>query len=128
MRLLGLVLVLALALTACNQTDTTKNQIKDNNTNTTNVSNETNRGQAIGKEYGGKGTGYGQVKKIEPGQATPPIAVAPQTLLQKVDAYSMKHLGVHTTSVELIKSDSNGVGIEYKIVFDNWNRGWDLWN
>ena len=37
----------------------------------------------------------------------------------------MKHLGVHTTSVELIKSDSNGVGIEYKIVFDNWDRGWD---
>jgi hypothetical protein len=50
-------------------------------------------------------------------EAPPPPSS--QTLVYKVDTYSMKHLGVHTTSVELIKSDSNGVGIEYKIVFDN---------
>jgi hypothetical protein len=74
MRLLGLVLVLALALTACNQTDTTKNQLKDNNLNTTNVTNEGNVGK--GQEYGGKGQGYGQVKKIE-GQAVSPIIEAP---------------------------------------------------
>jgi hypothetical protein len=60
MKLLA-ALVFVLALTGCNQTDTTKNQIKDNNINTTNVSNQ---GQAIGKEYGGKGTGYGQIKKV----------------------------------------------------------------
>lgn len=80
MKLLGLVLVLALALTACNQTDATKNQLKDNNINTTNVSDNANKGkgQAIGKEYGhGRETAYGQVKKIEPGQAVPPLIEAP---------------------------------------------------
>jgi hypothetical protein len=67
---LGLVLVLALVLTGCNQADTTKQQIKENTTNNVYTS---NKGKAIGKEYGGKGKGYGQVKKIEPGQAVPPL-------------------------------------------------------
>jgi hypothetical protein len=49
-------LVLALTLTACNQTDTTKQQLRDTNLNTTNVSNESNIG---------KGQEYGQEKKKE---------------------------------------------------------------
>lgn len=69
------ILVLVLALTGCNHADTTKQQLKDNTLNTTNVSNE-NKGKAIGKEYGhGKETAYGQVKKIEPGNAVPPEKV-----------------------------------------------------
>jgi hypothetical protein len=55
MKLLSYALVLILALTACNQTDTTKNEIKDNTTNNvSNVSYE-NNGEAIGQEYSGKG-------------------------------------------------------------------------
>jgi predicted transport protein len=74
MKLLGIVLVIVLTLTACNQTDTTKNKLKDNNTITTNVSNKGNIGK--GQGYGGKGQGYGQVKKIE-GQAVAPEIETP---------------------------------------------------
>ena len=67
MKLLGLLLALALTLTGCNQTDTTKQQISENTTyDVSNVSDKTYNGKAVGKEYGGKGTGYGQVKKNEP--------------------------------------------------------------
>ncbi|MEH7419444.1 hypothetical protein V7266_29885 [Neobacillus drentensis] len=83
MKLLGLVLVLALALTACNETDTTKNQLKDNNINTTKVSDNAKVGK--GQKYGGKRTGYGQVKKNEPGQATPPIIEAPMPAIEWTD-------------------------------------------
>jgi hypothetical protein len=102
MKLLGLVL--ALALTGCNQVDTTKQQIRDNTTNNvSNVSDKTNNGKAIGQEYGGKGAGYGQVKKIEPGQAVPPLIEAPvheapiieapaiDTNIQILNDYLIKH-------------------------------------
>jgi hypothetical protein len=91
MRLLGLVLVLALALTGCNQTDTKKQQISDNTTyDVSNVSDKTNNGKAVGKEYGGKGTGYGQVKKIEPGHAVPPLIEAPPVELTFVEKMQVK--------------------------------------
>jgi hypothetical protein len=78
MKLPVLVLVIALALIGCNQTDTTKQEIRDNTTNNvSDVSNKTNNGKAVGQDYGGKGTGYGQVKKIPPGQAVPPLVEAP---------------------------------------------------
>lgn len=40
------------ALTACNHTDTPKQQLNDNTINTTNVSDQTNNGDAIGNKYG----------------------------------------------------------------------------
>ncbi|MBT2730351.1 hypothetical protein J7E63_26295 [Bacillus sp. ISL-75] len=68
MKLLGLGLVLVFALTGCNDNGTTRQQLKDNNvannlTNVSDVPDNANEGHAIGKEFGGKGTGYGQVKK-----------------------------------------------------------------
>lgn len=98
MKLLGLVLILTLALSACNQTDTTKNPLKDNNINTTNVSDNANKGKgkAIGKKYGhGRETAYGQVKKIEPGQAVPPLIEAPvdaETQLEKFTEETLDRL------------------------------------
>ena len=78
MRLLGFGLVLVLVLTGCNDSGTTRQQIKDNNAatkriNVSDVSNQNNKGKAIGKEYGGKGTGYGQVKKRPPVNVVPPL-------------------------------------------------------
>src|SRR5688572_28018810 len=75
MKLLGIGIVFLLALTACNADDTAKQLNRDNNINTTDKSNNGKTG--VGQEYGGKGTGYGQVKKIEPGQAVPPTAEVP---------------------------------------------------
>jgi hypothetical protein len=105
MKLLGLVLVLALALTACNQTDATKNQLKDNNINKTNVSDNANKGkgQAIGKEYGhGKETAYGQVKKIEPGQAVPPLIEAPVDAETQLEKFTEEALGRQVNKVEYV--------------------------
>lgn len=82
MKLFGLVLVLV--LTGCNQADTTKQQNNDNTTN--------NKGKAIGKEYGGKGTGYGQVKKIEPGQAVPPLVESPTPTKEDLIAIEVSEL------------------------------------
>ncbi|MEH7544921.1 hypothetical protein [Neobacillus vireti] len=63
MKQLGLVFVLI--LTGCNHTGNTKQQINDTTKeNVSDVSNKNNNGKAIGEEYGGKGAGYGQVKKI----------------------------------------------------------------
>lgn len=101
MKLLGLVFVLV--LTGCNNAETPKQQIQDNNVynNVTDV-NQTNHGKAVGKEYGGKGAGYGQVKKIEPGNAVPPIIEAPEvpelTVEQKIkqilESHRMTNVGV----------------------------------
>jgi hypothetical protein len=92
-KLFGLGLVVVLVLTGCNQADTTKQQIKDNTTNNvSNVSNPNNKGKAIGKDYGGKGTGYGQVKKIEPGQAIPPLVEAPTPTKEDLIALEVSEL------------------------------------
>jgi hypothetical protein len=69
-----ITLVLTLVMTGC-QANTTKQQLKDNNINTTNVSNNANIGK--GQQYGGKRSGYGQVKKIPPGNAVPPTNEVP---------------------------------------------------
>lgn len=78
MKLLGLGLVLVYALTGCNESGTTGQQINDNHsatnqTNVSNVSNQANKGKAIGREYGGKGAGYGQVKKRPPANIAPSL-------------------------------------------------------
>jgi hypothetical protein len=78
MKLLGFGLVLVLALTGCNDSGTTQQQITDNNvaiyqTNVSNVSKKANKGKAIGREYGGKGAGYGQVKKSPPDNVVPTL-------------------------------------------------------
>jgi hypothetical protein len=97
---LGLILVV---LTGCNQTDTSKNQLKDNNINTTNVADKGNIGK--GQKYGGKGTGYGQVKKIEPGQAVPPLVEAPpvvnkeETILKALEQYQAYKVAVANNQI-----------------------------
>ncbi|NWQ43372.1 hypothetical protein MLOOGBEN_21975 [Bacillus sp. EB106-08-02-XG196] len=102
MRLLGLVLVLALALTGCNQTDTKKQQISGNTTyDVSNVSDKTNNGKAVGKEYGGKGTGYGQVKKIE-GQVPPPIIEPPLGAEVQLEKFTEETLSRGVTKVEYV--------------------------
>lgn len=106
MKLLGLVLVLVLALTACNQTDTTNNKLKVNNTNTTNVSNNGNIGK--GQGYGGKGQGYGQVKKIE-GQAVAPENKAPNyediiaISVSEITHWEVKNVEVKTGPNPIVK-------------------------
>ena len=102
MRLLGLVLILALALTGCNQTDTRKQQISDNTTyDVSNVSNKTNNGKAVGKEYGGKGTGYGQIKKIQ-GQAPPPLIEPPMGAEVQLEKFTEGTLSRGVTKVEYV--------------------------
>lgn len=102
MRLLGLVLILALALTGCNQTDTRKQQISDNTTyDVSNVSNKTNNGKAVGKEYGGKGTGYGQIKKIK-GQAPPPLIEPPMGVEVQLEKFTEWTLSRGVTKVEYV--------------------------
>ena len=49
------------------------NNATNNITNVSDVPDHAKKGKAIGKKYGGKGTGYGQVKKIPPGNAVPPL-------------------------------------------------------
>jgi hypothetical protein len=102
MKLLGLVLILALALTGCNQTDTKKQQISDNTTyDVSNVSDKTNNGKAVGKEYGGKGAGYGQVKKIE-GQAPPPLIEPPMGAEGQLEKFTEETLSRGVTKVEYV--------------------------
>ena len=102
MRLLGLVLILALALTGCNQTDTRKQQISDNTTyDVSNVSDKTNNGKAVGKEYGGKGTGYGQIKKIQ-GQAPPPLIEPPMGAEVQLEKFTEGTLSRGVTKVEYV--------------------------
>ena len=102
MRLLGLVLILALALTGCNQTDTRKQQISDNTTyDVSNVSDKTNNGKAVGKEYGGKGTGYGQIKKIQ-GQAPPPLIEPPMGAEVQLEKFTEGTLSRGITKVEYV--------------------------
>lgn len=106
MKLLGLVLVLGLALTACNQTDATKNQLKDNKVHTNNVSDKANKGKgrAIGKKYGhGRETAYGQVKKIEPSQPVPPpIIEAPSSAEAQLEKFTEDTLGRQVNKVEYV--------------------------
>ena len=119
-----LVLILALALTGCNQTDTAKQQISENITyDVSNVSDKTNNGnafgkeyggkgtgygqvqknegKAVGKEYGGKGTGYGQIKKIE-GQAPPPLIVPPMGAESQLEKFTEETLSRGVTKVEYV--------------------------
>jgi hypothetical protein len=119
LKLLRLLLTLAFALTACNQTDTTKQQNGDNTTtNVSNVSNKTNNGKAVGQGNGGKGTGYGQVKKIEPSQAVPPSIEAPaiDTNIQVLNDYLVQHHNgekvLKVTNVSL-SSDMHDLEIDF---------------
>lgn len=121
MKLLSLVLACILALTACNQTDTAKQQLKDNTTsNVSNVSNG-NNGKAIGKDYGGKGQGYGQVKKNEPGQAPPPPTEAPApiqwTPMKAYEDFKNVFLGGHYQVG--MASDSTELKIWDIMIYDN---------
>jgi hypothetical protein len=106
MQLLGLVLVLVLTLTACNSTDTTMNNLKDNHTNTTNVTNKGNIGK--GQEYGGRGQGYGQIKKIE-GQAVAPENEAPtyediiKINVSEITHWEVKNVEVTTRPNPIVK-------------------------
>jgi hypothetical protein len=115
MKLFRLGLVLVLVLTGCNQADTTKQQIKDNTTNkVSNVSNTNNKGKAIGKEYGGKGTGYGQVKKIEPSQTVPPLVEAPTpTKEEDLIAKSVSELTHWDVKRVEVKEGTNPVVLVY---------------
>jgi hypothetical protein len=118
LKLLGIVLTLALALTGCNQADTTKQQIGDNTTNNVSyVSDKTNNGKAVGQEYGGKGTGYGQVKKIESGQAVPPLIEAPElTLDEKVASFAANTLPEGFITVTLAETATHYI---FYICYDN---------
>jgi hypothetical protein len=89
MKILRLALVLVFLITGCNPTGT-RQQLKDNNINTTKVSNEGNIGK--GQQYGGKGTGYGQVKKIPPGQAVPPLIEAPPAPVAPIEIKTFEDL------------------------------------
>lgn len=81
--LISIVLLTMSGLVACTQTQQDKTQQSINNPPPQNVS--TDQGKHIGTEFGGQGTGYGQVKKIE-GQAVPPIAVAPSVSMEEINS------------------------------------------
>jgi hypothetical protein len=139
MKLSGIVLVLVLALTGCNNAETPKQQIQDNNVTNVSDVNKTNQGEAVGKEYGGKGTGYGQVKKSEPGNAVTPIAPVEDTrltaeaLARKINEHfyninpssfqygivnNMSQLEQGTTNTIIIKGSYNDLGNTTTIVYD----------
>lgn len=137
MKLLGLGLVLVLTLTGCNDSGTTQKQNNDNNaaTNLTNVSdvpNQANKGKAIGKNYGGKGTGYGQVKKNPPEKVVPPLSTISEGLsnyLVSKGGYAltdsnsqMKWLDEYSLNMMLWDVDAdyhNPTNVNYLIIINN---------
>jgi hypothetical protein len=120
--LVGLTMTLLL-LGGCTQTQKDKTQQSINNPspqtelNKTNVSDQTktDQGKKIGTEYGGKGAGYGQVKKIEPGQAAPPLIEAPQITVQSLsgDWVSTGTTQYHTTTIKMGPTGNNTFNISF---------------
>jgi hypothetical protein len=137
MKLPGLGLVLVFALTGCNDRGTTQQQINDNNaannlTHVSDVSNQANKGKAIGKKYGGKGTGYGQVKKRLPENVVPPLMAINEGLsnyLVSKGGYAltdsnsqMKWLDEYSLNMMLWDVDAdyhNPTNVNYLIIVNN---------
>ena len=127
--LVGLTMTLLL-LGACTQAQQDKTQQSINNPppptqlNTTNVSDQTktDQGKHIGTEYGGKGAGYGQVKKIE-GQAVPPIIEAPAlTNEQKLNQLVYERIGRRVASVDILANAITINLVDYSVDSNIW---WD---
>ncbi|PGY11121.1 hypothetical protein [Bacillus sp. AFS031507] len=115
--LIGLMMVIAL-LGACNRTDNTKQQL-----NTSNVS--TDQGKHIGTEYGGQGTGYGQVKRVPSGNAVTPIApIDPfeKATKQMVSYIESKGITVSKTYHETYESSYYGEMVKATVIYAETDR------